>query len=172
VTKDDTTIIEGGGSPEDVAGRVAQIKREIETPTPIGIGRSFRSGSPSWPAALPSSRSAPPPRWSSRRRSIASRTPCRHRAAIEEGVVAGVHGTHPYPPAIDELIATLTGDEATGAMIVRKSLSEPLNWIAKNAGLEARSWSADRAGDRQRGSQRRDRRVRDLLKAGVIDPAK
>jgi len=38
--------------------------------------------------------------------------------------------------ASDELIPTLTGDEATGASIVRKSLSEPLRWIAKNAGLE------------------------------------
>ena len=46
------------------------------TPTPTGTARSSRSAWPSWPAAWPSSRSAPPPRWSSRRRSTASRTPC------------------------------------------------------------------------------------------------
>ena len=60
------------------------------TPTPTTTGRSCRSAWPSCPAAWPSSRSAPPPRWSSRRRSTASRTPCPPtKAAVEEGVVPG-----------------------------------------------------------------------------------
>src|SRR5207249_12291156 len=59
------------------------------------------------------------------------------RAAIEEGIVAG-GGTALLRsrPALDGLIATLKGDQATGARIVRRALEEPLKWIAYNAGLE------------------------------------
>ena len=76
VTKDDTTIVDGGGDTDD--GRrtaSARSRPRSRTPTPTGTARSSRSASPSWPAASASSRSAPPPRSSSRRRSTASRTP-------------------------------------------------------------------------------------------------
>ncbi len=80
ITKDETTIIEGSGSGDDVKGRIAQIKQEIEnTTTRTTTVRASRSVSPSCPAASPSSRSARPPRWSSRSRSTASRTPSRPR---------------------------------------------------------------------------------------------
>ncbi len=51
VTKDNTTIIDGAGDEAEVAGRVEQIKKEIERPTPTGTPRSSRSGWPSSPAA-------------------------------------------------------------------------------------------------------------------------
>ena len=74
-TKDDTTFIEGAGDPDAIKGRIEQIRAQIETTTSATTtARSCRSGWPSWPAASPSSRSAPPPRPSSRRRSTASRT--------------------------------------------------------------------------------------------------
>ncbi len=76
ITKDETTIVEGSGAESDIKGRISQIKAEIETPTPTTTARSSRSASPSCRVASPCSRSAPPPRWSSRRRSTASRTPC------------------------------------------------------------------------------------------------
>ena len=75
VTKDDTTIVDGAGDKarsRTGSGRSAPRSR---TPTPTGTARSCRSGWPSCPAASACSGSAPPPRWSSRRRSTASRTP-------------------------------------------------------------------------------------------------
>ncbi len=77
VTKDDTTIVEGAGSGDDVKGRISQIKTEIENTDSDWDRRSCRSGWRSSPAASPWSRSGRPPRWSSRRRSTASRTPSR-----------------------------------------------------------------------------------------------
>ena len=64
VTKDDTTIVEGGGS--RTRSRVASPRSSARstTPTRTGTARSSRSGWPSWPEASPSSRSEPPPRWS------------------------------------------------------------------------------------------------------------
>ena len=106
------------------------------TPTRTGTARSSRSAWPSWPAAWRSSRSAPRPRSSSRRRSTASRTRCRRpRAAIEEGIVPGGGvALIRAEAALDKL--DLDGDEATGARIVRDSLSEPARLIATNAGDE------------------------------------
>ena len=76
VTKDDTTVIDGGGASgrRSTAGSPRSRPRS-RTPTPTGTARSSRSGSPSWPAASASSRSARTPRSSSRRRSTGSRTP-------------------------------------------------------------------------------------------------
>ena len=62
VTKDDTTIVEGGGAQDAVKGRINQIKAEIRRPTPTGIARSSRNASPSWRVASRSSRWEPPPR--------------------------------------------------------------------------------------------------------------
>ena len=63
VTKENTTIVNGAGSSEDIKARVAQIKSQIEVTTSDYDRRSSRSVWPSWPAAWPSSRWALPPRW-------------------------------------------------------------------------------------------------------------
>ena len=76
-TKDDTTLIEGKGDPAAIQGRMRPRSR---TPPPTTTRRSSRSVWPNWPAASPSSRSAPAPRSSSRRRSTVSRTPSRRPA--------------------------------------------------------------------------------------------
>jgi chaperonin GroEL len=76
-------------------------------------------------------------------------------------------------PAIDAVIATLTGDEATGARAVRKALEEPLKWIAYNAGLEGPMMVQQT--ERETGSvglNAATGQFEDLMKAGVIDPAK
>ena len=109
------------------------------TPTPTTTVRSSKSGWPSCPAALPCSRSARPPRSSSRRRSTASKTPCRTtKAAIEEGVVAGGGVTllRAQDAVLDGRREARAGDQATGARIVAKALEAPLKQIAVNAGLE------------------------------------
>ena len=77
ITKDDTTIVEGAGAEDDVKGRINQIKAEIENTDSDWDKEKLQERLAKLSAAWPSSRSAPPPRWSSRRRSTASRTPSR-----------------------------------------------------------------------------------------------
>ena len=76
VSKDETTIVAGGGSKEDVAARVARFVPKSPTPIPITIARSCRSVWPSWLAALPSSRLALLPKSRPRNASTASKMPC------------------------------------------------------------------------------------------------
>ena len=62
IDSENTTIVEGAGTPEEIKGRAEMIRREITRPTASTTARSSRSGSPSSPAASPRSTSAPPPR--------------------------------------------------------------------------------------------------------------
>ena len=64
VTKDNTTIVEGGGEPTRSTAASTRSRPRSSPPTPTGTARSSRSASRSWPAACASSRSVPPPRWS------------------------------------------------------------------------------------------------------------
>ncbi|MDX1511036.1 MAG: TCP-1/cpn60 chaperonin family protein, partial [Nitriliruptorales bacterium] len=94
------------------------------------------------------------------------------RAAVEEGIVAG-GGTAllQAEAALDKL--DLEGDEATGANIVRKALSAPLFWIASNAGLEGSVVVEKVRGLKEgEGLNALTGEYVDLVKAGIIDPAK
>ena len=137
VTKDDTTIIDGGGerARPSRTGSARSAPRS-RTPTPTGTARSSRSASPSSPAASASSASARPPRSSSRSASTASRTPSRRpaRPSRRASSPAAARRSSTPSPSLDDL--GLEGDEATGANIVRKAADEPLRWIAENAGDE------------------------------------
>ena len=96
ISKDNTVVVGGAGSKEAIDARIAQIKGEMENTTLTSIARSSRSAWPSSPVALPSSRSALLPSPSSRRSSIASRTPCRLPALLSRRalspVAASLHG--------------------------------------------------------------------------------
>ena len=96
------------------------------------------------------------------------------RAAIEEGIVAG-GGTALVRtrPAIAKVISSLDGDEATGARIVSRALEEPLRWIAFNAGLEGAVLVREvEQAEGSTGLNALTGELEDLVKAGVIDPAK
>ena len=151
------------GAEDDVEGRIAQIKRRSRTPTPTGTARSSRSAWPSWPAASPSSRSARPPRSSSRRRSTASRTRCRPpgRPSRRASSPAAAPPLLRSRAAVESAIGKLEGDEATGARIVWTGARGAGTGIADNAGARGcRRGRAHRARDGQRRAQRRHRRVR------------
>ena len=62
IDKDNTTIVDGAGSPASIEGRVKQLRAQVEDTTSEATGRSCRSGSPSWSVAWRSSRSGRPPR--------------------------------------------------------------------------------------------------------------
>src|SRR6202046_2608604 len=138
VDKDNTTIIEGGGSEADVKGRIAQIKREIDDTDSDWDREKLqeRLAKLSGGVAVVKVGAATEVELKEKKHRIEDALSAT-RAAIEEGVVAGGGiALLRSRPAVDKLIATLSGDEATGANIVRKALEEPLKWIAFNAGME------------------------------------
>jgi chaperonin GroEL len=175
VTKDDTTIVDGGGTPEDVKGRIAQIKREIEDTDSDWDREKLqeRLAKLSGGVAVVKVGAATEVELKEKKHRIEDALSAT-RAAIEEGVVAG-GGTALLRarPAVTAAAAKLDGDEATGARIVYRALEEPLKWIAINAGLEGAVQVQEV--ERSEGSFGLNAitgAVEDLVKAGVIDPAK
>lgn len=175
VTKDDTKIIGGHGNKAEVEGRILQIRREIEETDSDWDREKLqeRLAKLSGGVAVVKVGAATEVELKEKKHRIEDALSAT-RAAIEEGIVAG-GGTALVRSrvAVDALIATLEGDEATGASIVAKSLAEPLRWIANNAGLEgAVVVDAVSKAKGNIGLNARTGVFEDLVKAGVIDPAK
>ena len=175
VTKDDTTVVEGAGSEEDVKGRMAQLRREIEDATSDWDREKLqeRLAKLAGGVAVVRVGAATEVELKEKKHRIEDALSAT-RAAIEEGVVPGggvtlVRGRG----VLDALISTLEGDEATGASLVRKAVEEPLKWIAYNAGLEGPVMVQQ--AEREAGNFGLNAvtgQFEDLFKAGIIDPAK
>ncbi|HET6964642.1 MAG TPA: chaperonin GroEL [Acidimicrobiales bacterium] len=175
VDKDNTTIVEGAGTEEEVKGRIAQIKREIDETDSDWDREKLqeRLAKLSGGVAVVKVGAATEVELKEKKHRIEDALSAT-RAAIEEGIVAG-GGTALLRsrPAVTEVVGKLTGDEATGARIVERALEEPLKWIAINAGLEG-SVIVQQA-ERETGGTGLNAATGefvDLVKAGVIDPAK
>jgi chaperonin GroEL len=175
VTKDDTTIVEGAGSEEDVKGRVAQLKREIEETDSDWDREKLqeRLAKLAGGVAVIKVGAATEVELKEKKHRIEDAVSAT-KAALEEGIVPG-GGTALIRSrsAVDDVVDSLTGDEATGASIVRRALEEPLKWIAINAGLEGSIMV--QGVERETGGiglNASTGQFEDLLKAGVIDPAK
>ncbi|HLM63200.1 MAG TPA: chaperonin GroEL [Acidimicrobiales bacterium] len=176
VTKDETTIIEGAGSDEDISGRVTQIKNEIEN-TDSDYDREKlqeRLAKLSGGVAVLKVGAATEVELKEKKHRIEDAVSTT-KAAIEEGVVAGGGVTLLRAQTkVRDLIPTLSADEATGATIVARALEEPLKQIATNAGLEGgvvieRVRSLDGPSE---GLNAETGDYEDLTKAGIIDAAK
>jgi chaperonin GroEL len=173
VTKDDTTVIDGGGSTDEVTGRVAQIKAEIERTDSDWDREKLqeRLAKLAGGVCVIKVGAHTEVELKEKKHRIEDAISAT-RAAIEEGIVAGggsalIHAA----PAIDDL--SLTGDEATGATIVRKALHEPLRWIAENAGEQGYVVTAKVTDlDSGHGFNAETGEYGDLVKAGVVDPVK
>ena len=175
VTKDATTIIDGGGSKKDVAGRVAQIKREIDDTDSDWDREKLqeRLAKLAGGVAVVKVGAATEVELKEKKHRIEDALSAT-RAAIDEGIVAG-GGTALVRSrtAVLDLVATLEGDEATGAKIVAHALEAPLKQIAQNAGLEgAVMVQAVEKAKGHNGLNAATGEIVDLVKAGVIDPAK
>ena len=175
VTKDATTIVDGAGSQDDVKGRVAQIKREIEDTDSDWDREKLqeRLAKLAGGVAVVKVGAATEVELKEKKHRIEDALSAT-RAAVDEGIVAG-GGTALVRSrkAVEALIATLTGDEQTGAKIVAVALEAPLRHIAANAGFEGAvkvREVADASGSF--GLNANTGEVVDLVKAGVIDPAK
>ncbi len=138
VSKDETTLVEGKGDSEDVAGRINQIKAEIEN-TDSDYDREKlqeRLAKLSGGVAVLKVGAATEVELKEKKHRIEDAVSTT-KAAIEEGVVPGGGVTLlRAQKAVLECAANLSADEATGARIVARSLEEPLKQIAVNAGEE------------------------------------
>ena len=175
VTKDATTIIDGGGTEEDVKGRVAQIKREIEDTDSDWDREKLqeRLAKLAGGVAVVKVGAATEVELKEKKHRIEDALSAT-RAAVDEGIVAG-GGTALVRARkdVDAVVGTLTGDEATGARIVATALEAPLRHIAANAGFEGAvkvREVADASGSF--GLNAATGELVDLVAAGVIDPAK
>ena len=175
ITKDETTIVEGAGSQDDVNGRVAQIKAEIDNTDSDWDREKLqeRLAKLSGGVAVVKVGAATEVELKEKKHRIEDALSAT-RAAIEEGVVAG-GGTALLRAraGLADVIAGLEGDEATGAKAVHRALEAPTRQIAENAGLEgAVVVQRVEAEAGSVGLNAATGAFEDLLKAGVIDPAK
>jgi chaperonin GroEL len=176
VTKDETTIVEGAGSEDEIQGRIKQIKNEIEN-TDSDYDREKlqeRLAKLSGGVAVLKVGAATEVELKEKKHRIEDAVSTT-KAAIEEGVVAGGGVTllRAQSKVLEEA-GRLKADEATGARIVSRSLEEPLKQIAVNAGLEGgvvveRVRSLDSPSE---GLNAATGDYEDLTKAGIIDAAK
>ncbi len=175
VTKDETKIVGGYGDKAEVDGRIAQIRREIDDTDSDWDREKLqeRLAKLAGGVAVVKVGAATEVELKEKKHRIEDALSAT-RAAIEEGIVAG-GGTALLRSRADveALAASLTGDEATGAILVAKALEEPVRWIANNAGFEG-AVVVERVGSEigSVGFNARTGVYEDLVKAGVIDPAK
>ncbi|NLA37721.1 MAG: chaperonin GroEL [Actinobacteria bacterium] len=175
ITKDDTTIVEGAGEADDVNGRVAQIKAEIDNTDSDWDREKLqeRLAKLSGGVAVVKVGAATEVELKEKKHRIEDALSAT-RAAIEEGVVAG-GGTALLRAraSLVDVIAGLEGDEATGARAVYRALEAPTRQIAENAGLEG-AVVVQRVESEEGaiGLNAATGVFEDLIKAGVIDPAK
>ncbi len=172
IGKDVTTIIDGAGDTEEIKGRIKQIKAEIET-TDSDFDREKlqeRLAKLAGGVAVVKVGAATETEMKERKHRVEDALQAT-RAALEEGIVPG--GGVVLVNSIKSLDGlTLSGDEATGAAIVRRALEEPLRQLAENAGLEGSvvvgEVKSKKAGV---GLNVDTGEYVDLVKAGIIDPA-
>jgi chaperonin GroEL len=175
ITKDETTVVEGGGSQSDIQGRINQIRGEIDN-TDSDYDREKlqeRLAKLSGGVAIIKVGAATEVELKEKKHRIEDAVQTT-KAAVEEGVVPG--GGVALLRAQDAVLASadkLEGDDATGAKMVSRSLEEPLKQIAVNAGYEGgvvvekvRSLKGPEGLNAATGE------YEDLVKAGVIDAAK
>jgi chaperonin GroEL len=173
VTKDDTTIVEGGGAKGDIEGRINQIKAEIDKSTSDWDKEKLqeRLAKLSGGVAVIKVGAATETELKERKHRMEDAVSAT-RAAVEEGIVPG--GGVALIRAIKALDATkLEGDEATGVSILRRALEEPLRQIAQNAGSEG-SVVVEKVKSLKgnEGFNAADGEYVDMVKAGIIDPTK
>jgi chaperonin GroEL len=173
VTKDNTTIVDGAGSDDEVSARVEQIKKEIEDSDSDWDREklSERLAKLSGGVAVISAGAATEVELKERKHRIEDAIAAT-KAAVEEGIVPGGGAALVHLDTLDDGLG-LTGDERTGVAIVRKALAEPLRWIANNAGengyvvvdkVRELGWGE--------GLNAATNEYGDLVAAGIVDPVK
>ena len=173
IDKDDTTIVEGGGSPETIKGRIAQIRNQIEATTSDYDKEKLqeRLAKLAGGVAVIQVGAATETEMKEKKARVEDALHAT-RAAVEEGIVPG--GGVTFVRAIQEIGSLkLKGDEAIGVEIVKKALLEPLKQIAYNSGAEG-SVIASQVMDKEVnvGYDAEKGEFVDMFHAGIVDPVK
>ena len=176
VTKENTIIVDGAGSPEEIKFRATQIQRQIETTTSDYDREKLqeRLAKLSGGVAVIKVGAATETEMKEKKLRIEDALNAT-RAAVEEGIVPG--GGTAYvvgSKAVDKLVATLEGDEKTGAAIIAKALKAPIMQIAANAGVEGAVILNNVAGNENPnyGYDAANDTYGDMIALGIVDPTK
>ncbi|NNG35417.1 chaperonin GroEL [Nakamurella aerolata] len=175
VTKDETTIVDGAGDAEQIEGRVKQIRAEIEKSDSDYDREKLQERLAKLVGGVAVIKAGAATEVELKERKHRIEDAVRNaKAAVEEGVVAG--GGVGLLQAADKALDGLkleTGDESTGVNIVKVAVEAPLKQIAVNAGLEG-GVVADKVKNLPAGEglNAATGEYTDMLKAGIIDPAK
>ncbi len=173
IDKDTTTIVEGSGSQKAIAGRVTQIRRQIEETTSDYDREKLqeRLAKLAGGVAVINVGAATETEMKEKKARVEDALHAT-RAAVEEGIVAGGGvALIRAAAALDKVDAE--GDEATGVNIIARAVSEPLRRLAANAGLEGSvivKEVADKKGNQ--GYNIDNDKYVDMLEAGILDPTK
>src|SRR5690625_2811606 len=174
VTKDETTIVEGAGDAEQIAGRVSQIRSEIENSDSDYDREKLQERLAKLAGGVAVIRAGAATEVELKERKHRIEDAVRNaKAAVEEGIVAG--GGVALMQAGDKAFASLNleDDESTGANIVKVAIESPLKQIAINAGLEGGVVAEHVRGlEAGHGLNAATGVYEDLLAAGVADPVK
>ncbi|MFT3860503.1 chaperonin GroEL [Micropruina sp.] len=173
VTKDETTIIEGAGDSDQIAGRVSQIRKEIENSDSDYDREKLQERLAKLAGGVAVIKVGAATEVELKERKHRIEDAVRNaKAAVEEGIVPG-GGVALLQAAKQVSLADLVGDEAIGAQIVLGACAAPLKQIASNAGLEG-GVVAEKVGNLPAGQglNAATGEYVDLLATGIIDPAK
>ena len=176
INKENTIIVDGMGDSEKIKARVAQIRSAIETTTSDFDREKLqeRLAKLSGGVAVIKVGAATETEMKEKKLRIEDALNAT-KAAVEEGIVAGGGvALLNVIPDVDKLVSTLSGDEKTGAMLVRKSLEAPVRQIAENAGYEG-SVIVDTILKSKKvgyGFDASTEKYVDMVKVGIVDPTK
>ncbi len=176
VSKENTIIVDGAGSAENIKARVAQIRGLIENTTSEYDKEKLqeRLAKLAGGVAIIRVGAATEAEMKDKKLRIEDALNAT-RAAVEEGIVAG--GGTAYVnavAAVDALVDTLEGDEKTGARIIAKALTEPMKQIAANAGIDGSVVleKVKTAGKAGYGFDAYKEEYCDMIASGIVDPTK
>ncbi|SKB05145.1 chaperonin GroEL [Aeromicrobium choanae] len=172
VTKDDTTIIDGGGEQAEVEGRVAQIKAEFEQTDSEWDREKLqeRLAKLSGGVCVIRVGAATEVELKEKKHRIEDAVSAT-RAAIEEGIVPGGGSALVHAVGVLDQDLNLSGDEAIGVRIVRKGADAPLEWIARNGGVSGEV-VVSKVRESGEGYNAATDQYGDLLAQGILDPVK
>jgi chaperonin GroEL len=173
ITKDNTTIIEGAGKKKDIQGRCDQIRRQIEETTSDYDREKLQERLAKLAGGVAIIRVGAATEFELKeKKARCDDALSATRAALEEGIVPG-GGVALLRARKQVADLKLSGDEALGQQIVLKAMTAPIDMIARNAGLEGAVVISDV--DKAKGNiglNAATGAMEDLVKAGIIDPAK
>ncbi|KRC64719.1 molecular chaperone GroEL [Aeromicrobium sp. Root236] len=172
ITKDDTTIIDGGGDKAEVDGRVGQIKAEIESTDSDWDREKLqeRLAKLAGGVCVIKVGAATEVELKEKKHRIEDAVSAT-RAAIEEGIVAGGGSALVHAVSVLDDNLGLTGDEAVGVRIVRIGADAPLEWIARNGGVSGEV-VVNKVRESGEGYNAATEQYGDLVAQGVLDPVK